>query len=109
MLALTRLIAASYYSLKHGEWPSANFQGVDLKGETLGIVGLGPTGADMARLGAGVGMTLLGWTRTATADRARCGLRLIAPDQLFAGADVVTLHLLWLPRRSGSSPALSWR
>jgi hypothetical protein len=65
MLALTRHIAASYYSLKHGEWLSAKFQGVDLEGKTLGIVGLGPIGADMARLGAGVGMKLLGWTQTA--------------------------------------------
>lgn len=93
MLALTRHIAASYYSLKHGEWLSAKFQGVDLKEKTLGIVGLGPIGADLARLGAGVGMNLLGWTRTATADRAQYGLRLVTLDQLFAGADIVTLHL----------------
>ena len=58
MLALTRHIAASYYSLTHGEWLSAKFQGVDLKGKTLGIVGLEAIGADMARLGEGVGMNL---------------------------------------------------
>jgi len=98
MLALTRHIAASYYSLKHGEWLSAKFQGVDLKGKTLGIVGLGPIGADMARLGAGVGMPLLGWTRSATADRARHGLRLVTLEHLFAAADVVTLHLSLTPQ-----------
>jgi D-3-phosphoglycerate dehydrogenase len=98
MLALTRHIAASHYSLKHGEWLSAKFQGVDLKGKTLGIVGLGPIGEDMARLGAGVGMNLLGWTRTATPDRARYGLRLVGLDQLFAGADVVTVHLSLVPQ-----------
>jgi phosphoglycerate dehydrogenase-like enzyme len=78
VLALTRRITASYYSLKRGEWLSTKFRGVDLKGKTLGIVGLGPIGADMARLWAGVGMNLLGWTRTATADRAEYGLRLAA-------------------------------
>jgi D-3-phosphoglycerate dehydrogenase len=98
MLALTRHIAASYYSLKHGEWLSAKFQGVDLKGKTLGIVGLGPIGADMARLGAGVGMPLLGWTRSATADRAQYGLRLVTLEHLFATADVVTLHLSLNPQ-----------
>lgn len=93
MLSLTRHIAASYYSLKHGEWLSAKFQGVDLKGKTLGIVGLGPIGADVARLGAGIGMPVLGWTRNATPARAQHGLRLVAIEELFATADVVTLHL----------------
>jgi phosphoglycerate dehydrogenase-like enzyme len=93
MLSLTRHIAASYYSLKHSEWLSAKFQGVDLKGKTLGIVGLGPIGADVARLGAGIGMPVLGWTRTATPTRAQHGLRLVAIEELFAAADVVTLHL----------------
>lgn len=93
MLSLTRHIAASYYSLKHGEWLSAKFQGVDLKGKTLGLVGLGPIGADMARLGAGVGMRLVGWTRSATPDRAVHGLTLVPLEELFATADVVSIHL----------------
>jgi D-3-phosphoglycerate dehydrogenase len=92
-LALTRHIAASYYSLKHGEWLSAKFQGVDLKEKTLGLVGLGPIGADMARLGAGIGMNLLGWTRNATPDRAVHGLTLVSLEALFAAADVVSIHL----------------
>ena len=93
LLSLTRHIAASYYSLKHGEWLSAKFQGVDLKGKTLGLVGLGPIGTDMARLGAGVGMNLLGWTRTATPDRAIHGLKLVPLEELFSAADVVSIHL----------------
>jgi len=101
ILALTRHIAASYYSLKHGEWLSAKFQGVDLRGKTLGIVGLGPIGADMARLGAGVGMKLLGWTRTPTADRAQHGLRLVSLENVFAASDVVTLHLSLNPQTEG--------
>jgi phosphoglycerate dehydrogenase-like enzyme len=92
-LALTRHIAASYYSLKHGEWLSAKFQGVDLKGKTLGLVGLGPIGSDMARLGAGIGMNLLGWTRNATPERAVHGLKLASLEELFAAADVVSIHL----------------
>jgi len=93
ILALTRHIAASYYSLKHGAWLSAKFQGVDLKGKTLGIVGLGPIGADMARLGAGIGMNLVGWTRNATPDRAQHGLRLVSLEEIFSSSDVVTIHL----------------
>lgn len=93
MLSLTRHIAASYYSLKHGEWLSAKFQGVDLKGKTLGLVGLGPIGTDMARLGAGIGMHVLAWTRSATADRAVHGLKLVSLEELFSAADVVSIHL----------------
>lgn len=93
MLALTRHIAASYYSLRHGEWLSAKFQGVDLKGKTLGIVGLGPIGTDLARLGAGIGMRLLGWTRSAAPDRAVHGLTLVSLEALFSAADVVSIHL----------------
>jgi phosphoglycerate dehydrogenase-like enzyme len=93
LLSLTRHIAASYYSLKHGEWLSSKFQGVDLKGKTLGIVGLGPIGADMARLGAGIGMRLIGWTRTAAPERAQHGLRLVSLEEVFTTADVVTIHL----------------
>jgi phosphoglycerate dehydrogenase-like enzyme len=93
ILALARHIAFSYYSLKHGEWVSAKFQGMDLKGKTLGIVGLGPIGADMARLGAGIGMHLVGWTRNPTSDRAQHGLRLVTLEEVFVTADVVTIHL----------------
>lgn len=93
LLSLTRHIAASSYSMRHAEWLSAKFQGVDLKGKTLGLVGLGPIGTDMARLGAGIGMQLLAWTRKATPDRAVHGLRFVSLDQLFATADVVSIHL----------------
>jgi D-3-phosphoglycerate dehydrogenase len=93
MLSLVRHIAASYYSLKHGEWLSAKFQGVDLKGKTLGIVGLGPIGADLARLGAGIGMPLLGWTRNPASGRAPAGMQLVALEEVFAAADVVSIHL----------------
>jgi phosphoglycerate dehydrogenase-like enzyme len=93
LLSLTRHIAASYYSLKHGEWLSAKFQGVDLKGKTLGLVGLGPIGADMARLGAGIGMKLVGWTRNAAPDRAVHGMKLVSLEELFSAADVVSIHL----------------
>jgi D-3-phosphoglycerate dehydrogenase len=93
LLSLTRHIAKSYYSLKHGEWLSASFQGVDLKGKTLGLVGLGPIGADMARLGTGIGMEVVAWTRSATPDRAQRGLRLVSLEELFSGSDVVSIHL----------------
>ena len=77
ILALTRHIATSYVSLKEGRWEPGRFQGTELRGKTLGLVGLGPIGQEMARLGAGVGMKLVGWTRQRVAGprEARAGPR----------------------------------
>jgi D-3-phosphoglycerate dehydrogenase len=97
ILALTRHIATAYLSLREGRWEPGRFQGMELRGKTLGVVGLGPIGQEMARLGAGVGMRLVGWTRRATPDRARHGLVLVPLDEVFSRADVVSIHLSLRP------------
>jgi phosphoglycerate dehydrogenase-like enzyme len=74
---------------------------MELRGKTLGIVGLGPIGAEMARLGAGLDMRLLAWTRRPSAERARHGVTLSSLEDLFATADVVTLHLAYTPESHG--------
>jgi phosphoglycerate dehydrogenase-like enzyme len=74
---------------------------MELRGRTLGIVGLGPIGAEMARLGAGLGMRLLGWTRRPSPARAVHGVALVSLEALFAEADVVTLHLAYTPDSHG--------
>jgi D-3-phosphoglycerate dehydrogenase len=97
ILALTRHIATSYVSLKSGRWEPGGFQGMELHGKTLGLVGLGPIGQEMARLGAGIGMKLVGWTRNATPDRARHGLVLAPLPEVFSRSDVVSVHLSLRP------------
>jgi len=92
MLALTRQIGPAFVSAREGRWEPGRFLGMELRGKTLGIVGLGPIGTEMARLAAGIGMRLLGWTRRPSPDRARHGLTLVGLDELFATADVVSLH-----------------
>jgi D-3-phosphoglycerate dehydrogenase len=101
MLALTRHIGPAYVSARAGQWEPGRFHGMELRGKTLGIVGLGPIGTEMARLGAGLGMRLLGWTRRASATRAAHGLTLTSLEALFATADVVTLHLAYTPESQG--------
>ena len=101
MLALTRHIGPAYVSARAGQWEPGRFHGMELRGKTLGIVGLGPIGTEMARLGAGLGMRLLGWTRRASAARAAHGLTLTSLEALFATADVVTLHLAYTPESQG--------
>jgi D-3-phosphoglycerate dehydrogenase len=97
ILALTRHIATAYLSLREGRWEPGRFQGTELRGKTLGLVGLGPIGQEMARLGAGIGMSLVGWTRNATPDRARHGLVLVPLEEVFGRADVVSIHLSLRP------------
>ena len=101
ILALTRHIAPAAASLGAGRWEPGRFKGVELRGKTLGIVGLGPIGSEMARLGAGIGMSLVGWTRRASPDRAHHGLRLVALEEVFARGDVVTVHLGYAPETHG--------
>ncbi|HEV8615958.1 MAG TPA: hydroxyacid dehydrogenase [Methylomirabilota bacterium] len=101
ILALTRHIGAAHVSAREGRWEPGRFQGVELRGKTLGIVGLGPIGSEMARLGAGLGMRLLAWTRRASPERAGHGATLVPLEELFAAADVVTLHLAYTPESHG--------
>ena len=101
ILALTRHIGPAFVSAREGRWEPGRFQGMELRGKTLGIVGLGPIGTEMARLGAGLDMRQLGWTRRASAERARHGVTLVSLEDLFAAADVVTLHLAYTPESHG--------
>jgi D-3-phosphoglycerate dehydrogenase len=68
--------------------------------ETLGIVGLGPIGADVARVAAGIGMNLLAWTRNPSPERVQYGLRLVSLEELFSAADR-SVHLSLNPDRAG--------
>jgi phosphoglycerate dehydrogenase-like enzyme len=101
ILALTRHVGHAFESARAGRWEPGRFQGMELHGKTLGIVGLGPIGTEMARLGAGLGMRLLGWTRRASPERARHGVTLVSLEDLFAAADVVTLHLAYTAQSHG--------
>jgi phosphoglycerate dehydrogenase-like enzyme len=101
ILSLTRHVGPAFVSAREGRWEPGRFQGMELRGKTLGIVGLGPIGTEMARLGAGLGMRLLGWTRRASPSRAAHGVTLVALEELFSASDVVTLHLAYTPESHG--------
>jgi len=88
MFAAARQTAKMDRSMRAGTWiPS---QGMQLFGKTLGVVGLGGIGREMARLGRGIGMDVLAWNRTAIADPP---VPLVDIDELLQRADVVSLHL----------------
>lgn len=98
LLALVRRIPWADRSMRSGEWDRQRFQGTELRGKTLGIVGLGRIGAHVATLARGFGMRLLAHDPHITEARAReLGAELVSLEELLQRADVVTLHLPLTP------------
>ncbi len=88
MMSAARGIARMDRAVRAGAWDKV--EGVQLAGRTLGVVGLGGIGREVARIGAGLGMTVIAWNRTARPDAT---VTLVALDELLERADVVSLHL----------------
>jgi phosphoglycerate dehydrogenase-like enzyme len=101
ILAATRHIGPAFLSFREGRWEPGRFVGMELRGKTLGLVGLGPIGQEVARLGAGLGMRLIAWTRRPAPERALHGLAFVSLEELFGRADVVSLHLSYRPETHG--------
>jgi D-3-phosphoglycerate dehydrogenase len=76
-------------AIRRGGWPRE--EGRQLTGKTVGLVGFGGIGAEMARLCAGIGMRVLAWNRT---PKAHPGVEFVPLEKLLAESDVVSLHLL---------------
>ncbi|MGH2691358.1 MAG: phosphoglycerate dehydrogenase [Actinomycetota bacterium] len=95
LLALARNVPQADASLKGGDWDRERFQGVELHGKTLGIVGLGRVGTMVAQRALAFGMRLIAYDPYVSKDRAReLGIELM-PDlgALLVQADFVTIHL----------------
>jgi len=96
MFALAKRAAFQTAELKAGRWTRA--LNTMLRGKRLGVVGVGPVGAEMARLGRAVGMEVVAWTFHPTAARAAdLGVRFVELDELLRTADVVSLHVRLTP------------
>ena len=92
ILGLARHLATEGDNLRSGRWQST--VGLGLAGRTLGVVGLGRIGSQVARVGAAFGMEVVAWSRHLTAERAEpLGARSVDLDDLLRRSDVVTLHL----------------
>jgi len=92
MLAVLRRIPQADAAMRRGEWPS--FAGRTLAGKTLGILGLGRIGREVAALAQAFGMRVLAWGPTLTAERAaRSGATFMELDALLERADIVTVQL----------------
>jgi D-3-phosphoglycerate dehydrogenase len=102
LLAQARNVPQAHAALVAGRWERAKWEGVELHGKTLGIVGLGRIGALVAERAKAFGMRLLAYDPYVTADRARhMGAELTTLDELVAESDFVTIHLPKSPETAG--------
>ncbi|MGP8123339.1 MAG: NAD(P)-dependent oxidoreductase [Xanthobacteraceae bacterium] len=96
MWAAARNIALMDREMRSGQWLRED--GLQLTGKTLGLIGFGGIGAEVARIAAGSGMTVLAWNRT---PRQAPHVSFVALERLLAESDVVSLHLLLTDQTRG--------
>jgi D-3-phosphoglycerate dehydrogenase len=88
MWAAARDLARMDRGIRSGIWETR--EGPQLLGKTLGLIGLGGIGREVARIAAGMGMKVLAWNRSALSDAP---VRLASLDEVLSRADVLSLHL----------------
>jgi phosphoglycerate dehydrogenase-like enzyme len=100
ILACARHIPEEDRNVKSGGWMTT--VGTDLYGHTLGLLGAGRLGRAVARVGAAFGMEIIAWSQNLSAERAaEVGAVRVERDELFARADVLTIHLVLSDRTRG--------
>jgi D-3-phosphoglycerate dehydrogenase / 2-oxoglutarate reductase len=89
ILASTRRLVAMDGAIRRGTWRSDAL--FELAGKTLGLVGLGGIGRELARMGAALGLRVIGWNRSPVAADLPC--EMMELDDVLRSADIVSLHL----------------
>src|SRR4030042_539593 len=93
MLALARHIPAANVSLREGRWERKRFMGVEVRGKTLGVIGLGQVGSEVARRARGLEMHLLGHDPFVSEERAQVmGVEVVSLTDLLKRSDFISLH-----------------
>ena len=101
ILELTRGIGHENARMHAGE-PWQKYCGIEIEGKTLGVVGLGKLGAKMAGLAKAFDMKVIAWSPNLTPERCKeVGVSYATKEELFANADIVTVHVVLSPRSRG--------
>ncbi|MHB8333275.1 MAG: phosphoglycerate dehydrogenase [Acidimicrobiales bacterium] len=94
LLAQARNIPQAHAALKAGKWERSKWEGVELYGKTLGVVGLGKIGALVAQRALAFGMRIVAFDPYISEERAKhMGVQLMTLDALLAQSDFITIHL----------------
>ncbi|MDD4909792.1 MAG: phosphoglycerate dehydrogenase [Candidatus Omnitrophica bacterium] len=93
MLALSRNIPRANTSMKAGEWKRSKFMGSELYGKTLGVVGLGRIGSEVAKRAASFGMKIIAYDPFLTQKVAeQIGVKVVELKEVIKSADYITVH-----------------
>jgi phosphoglycerate dehydrogenase-like enzyme len=101
ILELTRSIGRENARMHAGE-PLQKYIGLEIEGRTLGVVGLGKLGAKVAGLAKAFGMNVIAWSPNLTTERCKeVGVGYATKEELFATADIITVHVVLSQRSRG--------
>lgn len=94
MLGLARHIPQAHESLQSGKWDRNKYVGWEVRGKTLGLVGLGRIGSEVARRARGFEMNILAFDPAVSFDRAnQLGVEMVAIEELIARSDIISIHV----------------
>lgn len=94
LLAIARHIPNAHASLKSGGWQRDKFRGTEVRNKTLGIIGLGRIGSEVAGLAKGLRMQVIAYDPMVSAEHAqRLGVQLVSLEELLRQSDFVTVHV----------------
>jgi phosphoglycerate dehydrogenase-like enzyme len=100
ILASARHLVTESNAVRAGGWQQT--VGTGLRGKTLGVLGLGQIGSQVARVGSAFGMHLIAWSQNMTPEAATAaGAIRVSKDQLFERADILTIHVVLSSRTRG--------
>jgi phosphoglycerate dehydrogenase-like enzyme len=101
ILELTRNIGRESARMHAGEYLQKHV-GIEIEGKTLGVIGLGKLGAKVAGLAKAFGMNVIAWSPNLTAERCKeVGVTYATKEELFATADIITIHVVLSDRSRG--------
>jgi len=95
LVALSRNIPQAHAALKQGRWERGRYGGIELEGKTLGVLGFGRIGQQVARRALGLGMRVVAYDPFVSKERFRelGAERVETPEEVYGAADFLTLHL----------------
>lgn len=100
ILSLARNLPTEFNNMREGRWQTT--LGQDIRGKTLGLLGLGKLGGEVAKFGKVFGMNLIAWSQNLTPERAaEIGAQRVEKDELFRRADFISVHLVLSDRSRG--------
>ena len=94
LFALARWVPQADASVRRGEWTRGKFVGIEIRGKTLGVIGLGNVGSEVAKRAHGLEMEVVAFDPVVSVERAELfNVELVSLDELLERADFVTVHV----------------